>query len=106
MAHGSWLPVVAMSCVLQLMVISGADGVSFGSKMCRLACLLRPLWQPGGPIDRSRGTLEHKKGDAGIQAWIVADFGWISVVHSESVCPTLEQQTICFSSCVFKGHDF
>ena len=35
-------------------------------KTYHVACLLRQLWHP-------RGTLERKKGDSGIQAWISAD---------------------------------
>ena len=73
-----WPHVVAMSCVLQVTVISRADGVSFGSQIASVGMPVAPTLAPWGTIGLFRGTLEHKKGDVGIQAWISVDFGWIS----------------------------
>ena len=61
-------------------------------KMCHLVCLLRAPW---GTIERSRDTLEHKKGDVGIQAWISADFGWASGRHFEVFWSALGQRFFC-----------
>ena len=75
LVHGC-LDVVAMSCVLQFTVISGAA--------------VAPSLAPWGTIELSRGTLEHKKRDVGIQAWISIDLRWISGPRFDSTWQTLE----------------
>ena len=57
-----WLHVVATSRVLQLTVISGADGVSFGTQNVLFGMFFAPALAFWGTIERSRGTWEHKKG--------------------------------------------
>ena len=64
-----WLPHVgALSRVLQLTVISGTDGVSFSAQNVSFSMPVAPTLAPWGTIRQFRGTLEHKKGDGGIQA--------------------------------------
>ena len=76
-----FLDAVAMSRVLQLTVISGADAVSFVAEIVLFGMPLAPTLVPWGTIARSWGTWEHKKGDDGIQAWVSVDFGFILGPH-------------------------
>ena len=94
-----WPNAVAMSCVLQLTVISGADVVSFGAQNVSCGMPVAPTLAPWGTIERSRDTWEHKKGDLGVQAWISVDLRWSSGPHFESFWLTLEQH-VSFYACL------
>ena len=69
-----WWPHAAAS---HLRVISGADGVSIGTQNVSFGMPVAPTLAPWGTIERSRGLLEHKNGDVGMQAWISVDCGRI-----------------------------
>ena len=86
------------------------NNYDFGHGSCHFWYPKSVIWQawcstlaPWGTTGRSRGTWEQKKGDLGIQAWILIDFGWISGSHFESFSVTLNQNR-CFFSCLFPGH--
>ena len=78
-----WPHVVATSRALHLSVLSGAGGVSCGAQNMSLSMSAAPSLAPWA-IGRFRDTMEHKKGNVGIQAWISVDVGWISGPRFES----------------------
>ena len=57
---------------------------------------------------RSRGNLEHKKGDGRIQAWISVDFGWISGPHSryESCWANFGTKYVLLVMRIYRSHFF
>ena len=69
------LDAVSMSRVLQFTLLFSADVVSFGTWNVSFGMLVASTLASWGAIERSRGTLEHKKGDLGVLAWISVDFG-------------------------------
>ena len=71
----------ACSCDFTCFTING----DFGSGWCHVSfgMPVAPTLAPWGTIERCRGTLVHKMGDVGIQAWISVDFGWVSGPHFE-----------------------
>ena len=98
--------VAACSCDVTCFAINGDLGsgwCQFGAQNVSFGMPVAPPLAAWGAIERSRVTLDHEKGDVGIQAWTSANFKWISGPHLESCLPTLEQQ-MCFLSCAFTGH--
>ena len=66
-----WPHVVAMSRVLRLTVISGADGVSFSSQTVSFGMLVVPTLAPWGTIGQFGGQ-EGRRWDPGLDS---IDFG-------------------------------
>ena len=91
------LDAVSISGVLQFIVAVGANVLSFGVQTFFFCILVASTLAPLGTIERFRETLEHKKGDLGVQAWISVDFGWILEPHLESSWPLLEQTNVFFA---------
>ena len=80
-------------------MICDPDPVTFGTQNLSFGRPGAPLWHPGGPWDDPGDTWEHKKGDLGIQACILIDFGWISGPHLESFSDTLSKNRCLFHVC-------
>ena len=63
---GRWcLDAGSMLRVLKFMVIWGVDVVSFGARSVSFGMLVASNLASWWAIERSRGTLEHRKGDLG-----------------------------------------
>ena len=54
----------------QITLILETDIVTFVPNTNHLACLVPPLWHPGGPWDDPGAPGGLKKGDLGVQAWM------------------------------------
>jgi hypothetical protein len=83
------LALVVASLSPQLLTFRETDIVIFGAKpvIWQACCLTLASW---GSLGRSRGTLEHKKGDLGVQAWVFIDFRSISGPCFESFLCTFD----------------
>ena len=68
------------------------DIVIVGAKpvIWQACCLTFACW---GTLGRSRGTLEHKKGDLGVQAWVFIDFRSISGPCFENFLGTFDENS-------------
>ena len=75
-----------------------SNNFDFGDGYCHFWCQNQSFGMPGastlapwGTMGRSRGTWGLKKGDLGVQAWILSYFALISGLHFESRSGPLDQ---------------
>ena len=90
---------------LQITLILETDIVTFGAQNYSFGMPGASTLAPWGTMGRSRGTWGLKKGDLGVQAWILIDLALISGPCFESFSRPLDQKW-WFFSCLFPGHFF
>ena len=83
-------------------MILGADGDSFGAQNVSFGMLVAPTLARWGTIKRSSGTLEHKKGDVGLD-FCPFRMDFVTTFGDLLARPTSEQH-MCFLLCVFASH--
>ncbi len=83
---------------LQIAVVLETYMVTFGAQNFHLACLVPPLWHPGGPWDDPGAPGSTRKETLGSR------LGFLSILD-ESFSGTLDQNR-CLFSCLFPGHFF